>query len=41
MRFLYNLRVSEIKLYDEMYYADDGKPRISHQEYDELIIHLG
>ncbi|KAI0561730.1 DNA ligase (NAD(+)) [Gracilaria domingensis] len=40
MRFLYNKLIDEIKLCDEMYYADDPKPRIPDQEYDELVLHL-
>ncbi|PXF45137.1 DNA ligase [Gracilariopsis chorda] len=40
VRFLHGKLIEEIKLCDELYYADEPKPRISDQEYDELVLHL-
>lgn len=40
VRFLYGKLIEEIKLCDKLYYADEPKPRISDQQYDELVLHL-
>lgn len=38
--YLYKGLIDEILLCDQLYYADDPKPRVSDQDYDELIMHL-
>ncbi|CAN8071797.1 unnamed protein product [Agarophyton chilense] len=40
IRFLYNKLIDEIQLCDQKYYADNPKPRISDDQYDELVLHL-
>lgn len=37
---LYKALVDEIIRCDELYYADDPKPRVTDEVYDELIMHL-
>lgn len=37
---IYDLLIEEILLCDSLYYCDDPKPRISDEQYDELVMHL-
>ncbi len=39
-RTLYNKTVKEIRRCDELYYADDPKPLVRDQDYDELVMHV-